>query len=339
VLIGTLLHDLGKGYPGDHTEAGVELAQRIAPRMGLASHDVDVVVAMVRHHLLLPDMATRRDVEDPDTAAAVAAAVGDRDTLELLAALTEADSLATGPSAWSEWKARLVSRLVERTAAVLAGDRLPEPDVAALLPPFLEDGLHATTERCVVVAADRPGLFSVVAGVLALNGVDVHGATVGMSPRGRAVEVFDVAPAFGDVPDWDKVRTDLDDALTGRLALALRLAERSQSYQRRDTSLAPPPRVIIDNEASSRATVVEVRAPDSIGVLHHITAALADAELDICSARVSTLGHEVVDAFYVVDHAGRKITDKHALAVIEQLVLDALAGDQDRDGDGSLRST
>ena len=324
LLLGALLHDLGKGYPGDHTDAGVEVAARVAPRMGLPPHDVETVVAMVRHHLLLPDTAMRRDVEDPDTAASVARAVGDRETLDLLAALTEADSLATGPAAWSDWKAKLVGRLVENTTAVLEGRRLAEPDVNAMLPPFLEDGLHATEDRCIVVAEDRPGLFSIVAGVLALNGINVLGATAGVSQRGRAVEVFDVEHAFGGSPAWDRVRADLDDALDGRLALQQRLDERVRAYARRDASLAPPPRVIIDNDASSRATVVEVRAPDDVGVLYRITAALAYAGLDIRSARVSTLGHEVVDSFYVVDRDGNKLVDGTATRDVEDAVLDFL---------------
>src|SRR5664280_3767089 len=75
---------------------------------------------MVPHHLLLPDVASRRDLDDPATTAAVATAVGDRDTLDLLHALTEADSLATGPAAWSAWKAGLVAN---ESASVSAWSR------------------------------------------------------------------------------------------------------------------------------------------------------------------------------------------------------------------------
>ena len=96
LVLGALLHDIGKGRPGDHTEVGMDLVARMGPRMGLPPDDVDVLVAMVRHHLLLPDVATRRDLDDPATIDAVARAVGDRTTLELLDALTEADSRATG---------------------------------------------------------------------------------------------------------------------------------------------------------------------------------------------------------------------------------------------------
>ncbi len=121
LLIGALLHDLGKGYPGDHTDAGVELLLRLGPRFGCSADDVAVLVSLVRHHLLLPDVATRRDLDDPETIDEVVAEVGTVATLELLAALTEADSLATGPAAWSSWKAELVEELVHRALDVMPG--------------------------------------------------------------------------------------------------------------------------------------------------------------------------------------------------------------------------
>ena len=125
LLVGTLLHDIGKGFPGDHTTVGIEIVDRIATRMGFSPADVAVLVDLVRNHLLLPDTATRRDLDDPTTIARVAQAAGNRLTLHLLAALTEADSKATGPSAWGAWKAGLVAELVSRTDRVLQGE--PEP--------------------------------------------------------------------------------------------------------------------------------------------------------------------------------------------------------------------
>src|SRR6202035_4264614 len=114
LLLGALLHDIGKGYPGDHTDAGVALLPDIGARLGLPARDVETLVELVRHHLLLPDTATRRDLDDPTTITNVARAAGDPVTLHLLGALTEADSRATGPSAWGSWKAGLVADLVAR---------------------------------------------------------------------------------------------------------------------------------------------------------------------------------------------------------------------------------
>ena len=324
LLVGALLHDIGKGYPGDHTEAGIEVVGRIAPRLGFVEADVHVLQELVRLHLLLPDVATRRDLADPATIEHVAGEVGDVATLELLAALTEADSLATGTSAWSDWKAGLVDELVARTRARLQGAPVDEDPEPLEIPEGLADGLHGDGHRCTVVAVDRPGLFSKVAGVLALHGLDVRSASAGQASDGRAVEVFEVAPAFGKEPRWDRVAADLDAVLDGRMALADKLIERSRSYARQYRRTAARPadaRVLVDNDASARATVIEVRAPDGLAVLHRITAALATCGLDVRLARVSTIGHEVVDAFYVTDRAGGKVVDDEALAAVESAVL------------------
>ena len=135
MLIGALLHDIGKGFLGDHTEVGMEIVRRMATRMGFVPADVDILVDLVRHHLLLPDTATRRDLDDPTTITNVARAAGNPVTLHLLGALTEADSRATGPSAWGTWKAGLVADLVSRADRVLTGGGPPEPAGPAPIPP------------------------------------------------------------------------------------------------------------------------------------------------------------------------------------------------------------
>ncbi|MZG12557.1 [protein-PII] uridylyltransferase, partial [Streptomyces sp. SID5914] len=104
LLIAALLHDIGKGWPGDHSVAGETIARDVATRIGFDRADAAVLATLVRHHLLLVETATRRDLDDPATVRAVAAAVGTEHTLELLHALTEADALATGPAAWSSWR-------------------------------------------------------------------------------------------------------------------------------------------------------------------------------------------------------------------------------------------
>jgi [protein-PII] uridylyltransferase len=331
LVVGALLHDLGKGYPGDHTEVGIELMERIAPRLGYDERDTAVLVAMVRYHLLLPDVATRRDLADEATLAAVADAVREPLVLELLAALTEADSVATGPSAWGAWKAELVAELVARVGERLGagGDAgtwrlFPSAEVLALMGAG-RTVVQPCDDRLLVVAPDRPGLFSCVAGVLSLHGLDVLGAQAHSDEQGMAASEFRVDP--GEEPRWDRVERDLERALAGQLALEARLAERARAYSRRRTLAAEPavPHVRIDNKASSNATVVEVRAPDRVGILYRITKALADLALDIRHARAQTLGHEVVDTFYVRDRAGGRVTDSFYLGEVERALLHAVA--------------
>ena len=325
LVLAALLHDIGKGFPGDHTEAGVRVVPEIARRLGLPDHDIDVLVALVRHHLLLPDTATRRDLDDPVTVQTVADAVGDRMTLELLHALTQADAHATGPAAWSDWKGQLVADLVARTRAVLAGQ--PQQSSTALderqlaLAHAGELAVDVSGDRVTIVAPDRPGLLWRWAGVLALQRLEIR-AAMATSVGAVAVTVFDVSPRFGSQPEWDRVRADVRRAYDDASSLETRLAERERAYARADVRVVPP-RVLWVDDASEASTVVEVRAHDAIGLLHRLTRALADTGLDVRSARVSTLGAEVVDAFYVVDGDGGPVDDRQRRAEIEQRLLTA----------------
>jgi [protein-PII] uridylyltransferase len=332
LVLAGLFHDLGKGEPGDHTDNGVRMLGEIGPRMGLDDHDTDVLVTLCRHHLLLADVATRRDIDDPDTIDAVARAVGSHEVLVLLAALTEADSLATGPAAWSDWKAGLVRALVARVDHVLGGgeahdvaDEFPSDEQRALLAAGTQ-AIRTAGDRLTLITPDRHGLFSRVAGVLSLHGLGVLDAAAA-TEGGWALEVFRVESSFGPTFSWDKVVADLHLALAGRLAIRARLADRVRTYgdRRVQRSEHVEPEVRFDLQASADATVVEVHANDGLGVLYRITSALADLDLDIVTAKVQTLGPQVVDSFYVRSPDGSKITDAAVLAETERALLHALA--------------
>lgn len=344
LVLGALFHDLGKGYPGDHTEVGMVLVREIAPRLGFSPAEVDVLVAMVEFHLLLPDVAVRRDLADDATIAHVAERVRTREVLELLHALTEADSLATGPSAWNSWKEELVRELVARTSSRLAGGDGRE--VTWRLFPDEETLAHMAEGRVeiiqgedwiTIVHPDRPGGFSRLAGVLSLHGVDVlsaqaHSAESHGTVPAMAASRFRVAlPRHGW--DWEAVRADLDRALADELAIEARLAERARTYRRRRVLQAAPPgppQVEFHDGASSDATVIEVRAPDKIGILYRITKALAEMGLDIRHATVQTIGVDVVDTFYVRDCSGQLVTEEFHRAEIRRAVLHAV-------GDSAVR--
>ncbi|WP_345415193.1 HD domain-containing protein [Actinomycetospora chlora] len=122
LLIGALVHDLGRGGGGDHTARSAVLARRIGLRVGLPDADAETLARMVRHHRLLPLTALRHDPEDPATARSVVRTLGaDPELVELVAALAEADARGTGPRAWSPWRAALVDDLVGRCRALLGG--------------------------------------------------------------------------------------------------------------------------------------------------------------------------------------------------------------------------
>ncbi|MGC0329266.1 [protein-PII] uridylyltransferase [Streptomyces sp. SAI-170] len=352
LLVGALLHDIGKGWPGDHSVAGEIIAKDVAARIGFDRADVAVLATLVRHHLLLIETATRRDLEDPATLRAVADAVGSQSTLELLHALTEADALATGPAAWSSWRGSLVADLVKRVAAVLAGDAAEEPEAAAptaeqerlAVEAFRTGGpvlaLRAQTEppgeepsgepeplgvELLIAVPDQRGVLPAAAGVLAMHRLTVRTAEL------RALDLPDgvdgsvlllnwrVAAEYGSLPQAARLRADLVRALDGSLDVAGRLAERDAAYPRRRGVVAPPPRVTVASAASHSATVIEVRAQDAPGLLFRIGRALEDAGVRVRSAHVSTLGANAVDAFYVTGPQGVPLPGEEAVSVARKL--------------------
>lgn len=331
LLVGALLHDIGKGRPNrDHTDAGVQLVAEIAPHLGFDPADSAVLVKLVRHHLLLPETATRRDPDDPATVASVAAAVGDTDMLDLLYALSRADALATGPAAWSDWRSALVADLVARTRIALAGGGsvaapvLSEKARTMLagrdLDVAVDDRAPGNLLSVTVSAPDRPGLLAVVAGVLALNRLDVRAARAG-GEGDTALSEWAVDPTFGDVPSSVRLRDDVQRALSGQLDLAERLSRREEAYPATASRLGLEPRVGVVREASSRATVVEVRTYDRPGTLFRLARAIADAGANISAARADSLGSSVVDVFYLTDSRGRPLDGSSLEDVLARLVV------------------
>ncbi|HEX2074449.1 MAG TPA: [protein-PII] uridylyltransferase [Geodermatophilus sp.] len=340
LLVGALLHDIGKGWPGDHSVVGEPIAAAIATRMGFSPADVATIAALVRHHLLLPDTATRRDIDDPATVDRVAATIGsDPALLQLLHALAQADGAATSSSAWSPWKAHLVAALVARVQGRLAGAPAwepepllnpTEPQVSAPAP----EGAGAVTvgiqdladgQQITFGAPDQPGLFSCLAGVLALNQLDVRAAKMNVE-GGQATAVFAVRPRFGRAPVPSILADAVRAALEGSLPLAARLRQREADY-RQNGGRAVPPRISWhDAEVSGVATgIVEVRAGDRAGLLYRLTAALSAEGLDVTSARIETLGADAADYFYVANPSGTPI-DAQQRARVESALVAATRG-------------
>ncbi|KJY42799.1 protein-PII uridylyltransferase [Streptomyces sp. NRRL B-1568] len=355
LLLAALLHDIGKSRPGDHSVTGEQLAREVAARIGCEPDDTDVLATLVRHHLLLAETATRRDLDDPATIRTVTEAVGRTGTLELLHALTEADALATGPAAWSTWRAALVADLVRRAAAALAGEATedrtePGPPTAEqerMAVEALRTGgpvlaLHARPEgaegdaavgvELAVAVPDQPGVLPATAGVLALHRLTVRTAelrTVDAAPATEGCALllnWRVAAEYGAPPEAARLRADLVRALDGSLDIPGRLAEREAAYGKRRRGTVPaPPRVSVAPGVSRAATVLEVRAQDAPGLLHRIGQALEAAGVWVRSAHVSTLGASVVDAFYVTGAEGLPLEAGEAAAVARG-VQEALGG-------------
>ncbi len=317
LLLSALLHDIGKGRGVDHSVLGAQLATQIGTRLGMWPWDIEMLSKLVFHHLLLSKVAIRQDLNDPKTIASVCDALdGDPVLLDVLHALSEADSLATGPGVWSDWKASLVGDLVRRCRMAMNGEALPQAD--PLDPEYMtlaaDRKVHVQLRpggqrlyHAVVIAPDQRGLLSKAAGVLTLNSLRVHSASVNIVD-GIAISEFVVSPHFGSPPAAGLLRQQLIRALGGQIDVLRTLEERSGATQPKPVGEVPtavpvhyptaPPRMLWFDGTPGRL-IIEIRANDRPGLLALLTGALERAGVDIDWAKVSTRGSMVDDVFCI----------------------------------------
>ena len=364
VLMGALLHDIGKNGEGGHVPVGARVVGSILDRMEVEPRASELVRFMVACHLLLPDTATRRDLSDENLVLDVAAAVGSSERLAALYLLAKADAEATGPAAWTPWRRTLIHELVakvqhvldrgemgaelaeelldriERVRGLLDAEHAAEVErflrgmprayflnveparaarhFATIAPPVGArevravqfEGIRAGTYELLVVARDRSGLLSWIAGSLALAGLSVHTAQVFTTEDGVASDLFEVEGVWEpEVPDrrWREFRRMLRRAVDGSISLERRVDEKRRWYPA--PKVPAPVTVTVDNAASDFATVIEVGASDRLGLLYDITRTFAELGLDVHLAKVATYEGRVVDSFYVRDAVGRKLID------------------------------
>ena len=328
LMVAALLHDIGKGQLTEHCVAGEPIAREIAARMGFDEREVELVGDLVRWHLLLPETATTRDPDDPATVEVVTDKVQDREELELLAALTEADAKATSEKAWTKWRASLVRTLVRRAGAVLADEPMPDDGTAEIEIPERVLGnpsavsvvarSSADGSRVTVVSGDRIGLLADAAAMLALQKVSVRAARA-WTQDGFGVSVWDVAETgLDDI----LLRQRLEAIIDGRIDATERLG--------RVAPVKLEPTVAVRADASPRATVIEVRSADRPGLIHVVCRALASMDISVRSAHVSTLGPQAVDVFYVQEAAAGALSEERAASAahaVRQALVSTFAGD------------
>jgi [protein-PII] uridylyltransferase len=327
LLVAALVHDLGKAVDGDHSVTGAVIAARIARRLGFSDADADTITLLVRQHLMLAQVATRRDLEDPMTVEMVAGIVRTTEILDLLEALTYADARAAGPAASSPWRMRLVGELCRRVRGELSGGgegmwtEAPPVPVPVLHQVVGVGRLGVTVSdhhgdlRVNVAVPDQVGTLSTVAAVLAVERLAVRSAVI-TSVEGLGISQWTVA---GSPPDPVRLRDRLAVALRDSTDVVRRLAARDSSAARARVAS----RVDLLPQASETATVVQVRAHDRPGLLYDVTAAIAATGADIRSAHVSTLGAECVDVFYLTDSHGAPLEPEDARTTAKS-ILDRL---------------
>ena len=359
LAVAALLHDIGKGHDPaetpdgspagadgeitalaarpdhagtDHCGTGAPIAHRIARRWGFDEDDAETIRLLVAGHLDLPVTATTRDIADPVTVDGLANRAGDRDTLDLLHALAIADARATGPHASSAWRLTLIDTLAEAVRDSFTAGRpsaLPRHRVDL---PTLNGGvgLHVEvvdgTESLVIAVPDTLGALAVVSGVLSLEGFGIVRALA-----------YPYQPYGGDegadvwLSEWMVTGADGIDQVRLRERVAVALADGgarvNERLARRDGTAADPvdrrrlaqDQVVVVPEASTTATVLEIRAADRPGLLHRVSRELAARRIDVRSAHDATHGAGVVDVFYVTGADGRPLPRDLADRVAREL--------------------
>jgi len=379
-----LLHDIAKGLPGSHSDVGAAIAESLCPRLGLSPEDTASVAWLVKNHLIMSDMAQRRDVADPKTVHDFVAVVQSPEMLRLLLVLTVADIRAVGPGVWNGWKGQLLRELYFEAETVMSGGdtmrarsarveeakellakriaNLPEAarervlsrhyDVYWLALDAETQERHArllaeadasgellvlaavsndfrSVSEITVYTPDHPGLFAQIAGAIAVSGGSIVDAKIFTTSDGFALDVFSVQDAeggpFGDAARVARLRQTIEKTLTGEIVPRHLIAKRPPKS--RANAFKVSQRVNFDNDASTTATVIEVRGPDRVGFLYDVTTALFESGLSISSAMIATYGERVVDVFYVRDGYGHKVIHPDRLKSIEARLLKALEGE------------
>jgi len=384
LLWAALLHDIGKkDSQGDHSEKGQIIAQNVLKRFGYGPRKRKQIALIVKEHLFLIQMATRRDVDDEQTAIACARRIHSAEQLKMLFLLTVADSMSTGPNAWSDWVDQLLKKLYYRTLSTIENGELAtdeaikeiEKKKIALLERnkknskqeelvqtcfkfmseryllyssvdemdrhinffeslqnqsvvmHVEKELETNTRILTICAKDRPGLFSIITGILSICNISICDARVHTWRNRIALDIFKViAPKDQIYEDqmWKKVENKIKESLSSDLQIHQTLAEQASKVSLKKHLKNASAKIHIDNQLSAFYTIIEVFALDRPGLLFGITDTLYRAGYNIYFAKIATERDQVVDIFYIKDLNGHKIQSNTQVQTLKQKISDII---------------
>jgi [protein-PII] uridylyltransferase len=327
LLFSALFHDIGKGTEEDHSDRGERLIEPLAKRIGFSGEDVETIKLLVKHHLLLSATATRRDLDDPATIAAVVEVIPNLQVLELLHALSIADGEATGRAAWTDWKASLVAELVKRVALAITDNTVAlQPELTEEQRTKADSGVLAVSIEdrdsvyaIEIVVPDKTGLLSIVAGVLNLLRLDVRSARTKSHGNSAVMEWIVIPDPHAPTLTEKNLHRELEEALRNRSSLAARIEDRIEAYAQLPTIPVPDPVVETFLDAATDATIIEVRSHDRPALLFGIGDTITRSNIDIRSAIVTTLGAEAIDTLYVTEIGGGPLSPERAEEVATRL--------------------
>jgi [protein-PII] uridylyltransferase len=384
LFMSILLHDIAKPRGvADHEIAGVEMAKAILHRLGMDDAIPDVSF-LIRNHLVMEQIAFRRDIQDPGTIREFAARFEQPAQLDYLYLLTYADLSALNVNVWTEWKASMLEDLYQRTSEVLRrnlrGEQIdefhqsrrsatiadiveklsvtiPREDVERHIRGIPSDSYIAVfadheiaqhiqvsdtrplvstmfnhTEgytEATVIARDAPFALSRFCAVLSANDANIFDANIFTREDGIIIDRFRVSDATTrhqlDQRVCAKITEDLNQVMEGKLDIEHLFQAHKRKWKRRPKPpMNPNIRTDVQFEDNPRYTIIDVYAPDSVGVLYRITETISTLGLDIYFAKIATRVDGIVDAFYILDRSGKPVTDQSRREHIRAEILNTV---------------
>jgi [protein-PII] uridylyltransferase len=364
VYLALLFHDIGKPIDiSGHEIIGAEMASSIMSRLGYSDDEIDRVTFLVKHHLLMEQVAFRRNLNDPDTLNTFSLNFSSVEDLNMLYLVTYADLSAVNPAVWTSWKSDLLSELYGKAKSMIeeqiSGEELlyastfSTQDISKLSDVLSDDHVQEHIDSIndisyanifsdeeiarhieeinkgitlsvifketngftgmTVITRDHPGLLSKICGVLSINDANIHDARIFTRKDGIVIDTFSVTDFRThkkiDPAKYSKVEKDLSDVLRGITQLSYEFAGMKSRWKRIESKLFKRTgKVKIAFEKHKKYTIIDVFSPDRLGFLYQVTTKMNELGLIIYFAKIATKGDDIVDAFYVLDRSGRKVS-------------------------------
>jgi len=354
LYLAVLLHDSGKAKGKVHETEGYRNILNVAERFSLDSESRNLVEFLVRNHMLMAETAFKHDVESPEVIASFADRVKREDFLDALYLMTYADMSSVSDSFWTRWRASLLDRLYAGAKAHIRGFRIEKTNILAdirkrfeskmadflqampedyflsvpanrvlhegeLFEKALNEGFamsvedqHDGTVTVIVSAKDRKGMFADVVSVFSVRRLNIIEAKLFTSDNGWAFDKLRIS-------NWHELWWDgMEKMIETDLMNVLLQNKRIKIDEHRSGRRGVEPLLDIDNEKNDEFTVIEIMAPDRLGLLYDVSQSLGECSVNIINGRINTEQGIANDIFYV-NSFGSKLDSVTICSVIDLL--------------------
>ena len=376
LFLSLLFHDIAKPIDiSGHEIIGAEMASSIAQRLGYSDAEIEQVRFLVLNHLLMEQVAFRRNLNDPETLNNFTAKFTSTEDLDLLYLLTYADLSAVNTAVWTSWKAELLHELYRKSKAMLE-DRITGEELLLsaieIIPHEISKYSEEISEHNVkehmesmtdityaqqfsdeeiarhveeiergekvsvifkeladftnitVIAQDSTSLLSKLCGVLSINDANIHDAKIFTRRDGIVIDTFNVTDFRSskvlDPEKYPKIEEDLKAVTDGILQLGLEFKKLKNRWWRIENKFFKRTgKIKIAFEEHDKYTIIDVFSPDRLGFLYQITSKMSELGLYIYFAKIATKGDDIVDAFYILDRNGNKVSESDKELIIQEL--------------------